>query len=163
MFSPEETRQRWQGVVIPLVVIFGEDLSLDLEATARHVEWIMGKGAGHGNSVFLVATGGGDFSAMTLAERKEVIRVTAEVVDGRASLIAGAQSTDIRDTIAICQFCEDVGVEAVQISGPYYYAGRPTSWPGTRPWPDTPASDLASTTTGTIVAAMTCPWNSSNS
>ena len=125
MFSASKTRQRWQGVVIPLVVIFGENQSPDLEATGRHVRWIMDSGAGHGNAVFLVATGGGDFSAMNLAERKAVIQVTAEVVDGRAPLIAGAQSTDIRETIAICQFCEDVGVEAVQISGPYYYAGRP--------------------------------------
>ena len=125
MFSADETRQRWQGVVIPLVVIFREDQSPDLDATARHVQWIMGRGAGPDNTVFLVATGGGDFSAMTLQERKDVIRVTAEVVDGRAPLIAGAQSTNIRDTITICQFCEDAGVEAVQISGPYYYAGRP--------------------------------------
>ena len=125
MFSPNETRKRWRGVVIPLVAIFDEELSPDLDATANHVHWIMDKGARQSNTVFLVATGGGDFSAMNAAERKDVIRVTAEAVAGRVPLIAGAQSTNIRETIEICQFCEDVGVEAVQLSGPYYYDGRP--------------------------------------
>ena len=125
MYSPQETRERWRGVVIPLVVIFKDDMSPDLTATAEHVGWIMERGARQGNTVFLVATGGGDFSAMNVAERKDVIRVTAEVVAGRVPLIAGAQATDIRETIELCQFCETIGVEAVQLSGAYYYAGRP--------------------------------------
>ena len=125
MLTAEEARERWRGVAIPLVTFFAEDRTLDLEATANHVRSIMNKGAQQGNSVFLTATAGGDFSSMSLAERKQVIQTTADVVAGRVPLIAGAQSTDIRETIEICQHCDELGVDAVQISGPYYYDGKP--------------------------------------
>jgi hypothetical protein len=39
-------------------------------------------------------------------------------------ILIGVQNTDIRDTIELCQLGDDVGVDAVQISGPYYYDGR---------------------------------------
>jgi 4-hydroxy-tetrahydrodipicolinate synthase len=62
---------------------------------------------------------------MNLAERQQVIRTVAEVNAGRTPLIAGVQALDVRDCIALCQFCERAGVDAVQISGPFYYDGRP--------------------------------------
>jgi dihydrodipicolinate synthase/N-acetylneuraminate lyase len=62
---------------------------------------------------------------MTLEERKAVIRTIAEVTAGRLPIIAGAQSLDVRDCIALCQLCEDLGIDAVQISGPFYYGGHP--------------------------------------
>jgi dihydrodipicolinate synthase/N-acetylneuraminate lyase len=125
MLTPSEARDRWRGVAVPLATFFAQDRSLDLDATAAHVRWLMDKGARQGNTVFLTATAGGDFSSMNLRERMDVIRTTVDVVAGRVPLIAGAQSTDVRETIEICQLCEDLGVDAVQISGPYYYDGRP--------------------------------------
>jgi 4-hydroxy-tetrahydrodipicolinate synthase len=47
------------------------------------------------------------------------------VVGTKAPIIAGVQSLDIRETIALCQLCEELGLDAVQISGPFYYEGRP--------------------------------------
>jgi dihydrodipicolinate synthase/N-acetylneuraminate lyase len=121
----DELRQRWQGVVIPLVTPFKEDLTLDLSALERNVRWLLEKGAQTGNSVLLAAGSGGDFTSMSLDERKQVIRTVAEMARGRVPVIAGAQSTDIRDAIALCQFGEVVGLDAVQLSGPFYYDGRP--------------------------------------
>jgi len=45
--------------------------------------------------------------------------------------MAGVQSTDIRETIELCKFAEDRGVEIAQISGHYYYTVMPddtVSW-----------------------------------
>jgi len=125
MLTTEEMRKRWQGVVVPLVTVFKEDLSLDLPALENNVQWLINKGAGMGNTIFLVAGSGGDFSVMSTEERKEVIKTVAEVVDGKAPLIASSQSTDIRVCIELCNVCEDCGYDCVQISGPYYYDGRP--------------------------------------
>jgi 4-hydroxy-tetrahydrodipicolinate synthase len=125
MLTLAEMKERWQGIVVPLVTVFKEDLSLDLPALESNVQWLMDKGAGIGNSIFLVAGSGGDFSVMTTEERKEVIKTVAEVADGKTPLIASAQSTDIRDCIEICNCCADNGYDCVQISGPYYYDGRP--------------------------------------
>ena len=125
MLTVEEMKERWQGIVIPLVTVFKEDLSLDLPALESNVQWLMNKGAGIGNSIFLVAGSGGDFSVLSTEERKQVIKTVASVADGKAPLIASSQSTDIRVCIEICNFCADCGYDCVQISGPYYYDGRP--------------------------------------
>ena len=125
MLTVEEARQRWRGVVVPLVTLFTEDGSVDLDGTAAHIEWLISRGARQGNTILLVAGSGGDFPMLNLEERKAVIRAVSEANNGRLPMIAGVQSTDIRDTIALCQQCEETGVDAAQIAGPYYYDGRP--------------------------------------
>ena len=124
MIGIEELRKRWQGAVIPLITPFKKDLSLDLPALENNVSWLMDKGARMGNTVFLAAGSGGDMTAMSVEERKQVIKTVCEVADGHVPVIASAQSTDIRECIEICQFGEEVGMDAVQLSGPYYYDGR---------------------------------------
>lgn len=125
MLTVNELRERWQGVVIPLVTPFKEDLSLDLAALEDNVVWIIGRGARRGNTVFLAAGSGGDLTVMTTEERKQVIQAVCDVAGGEVPVMASAQSTDVRVCIELCQFGEDVGLDAVQLSGPYYYAGRP--------------------------------------
>ena len=125
MLTVDDARARWRGVLAPIVTPFDEQGALDLDALQANVEWLFERGARHGNTVVLTAGSGGDFPMMDLAERKSVITATTEVVGDRAPIIAGVQSLDIRDTIALCQHCESLGLDAVQISGPFYYDGRP--------------------------------------
>jgi 4-hydroxy-tetrahydrodipicolinate synthase len=78
-----------------------------------------------GNTVLLAAGSGGDFTVMTTEERKQVIETVCQVAGSTVPVIASAQSTDIRTCIELAQFGERVGLDAVQLSGPYYYDGRP--------------------------------------
>ena len=125
MLGVEELRNRWQGVVIPLITPFAEDGSLNIEALEKNVQWIMDRGARMGNTVLLAAGSGGDLTSMTTEERKQVIKTVCDVASGRVPVMASAQSTDVRVSIELCQFGETVGMDAVQLSGPYYYDGRP--------------------------------------
>ena len=125
MITVEQARERWRGVVAVLVTPFKEDGAVDYDALAANVEWLFERGARLGNTVLLAAGSGGDFPMMNLAERKQVIRTVAEVTAGRVPIFAGAQSLDLRESIAIANLCEDLGIDAIQISGPFYYDGRP--------------------------------------
>ena len=125
MISVEQARERWRGVVAPLVTPFKENGDLDLAALRANVQWILDRGARMGNTIFLAAGSGGDFTSMNLEERKAVIRTVAEVTGGRVPIMAGAQSLDIRECIDLCKLCESLEIDAVQISGAYYYDGRP--------------------------------------
>jgi dihydrodipicolinate synthase/N-acetylneuraminate lyase len=122
MLSKLEARDRFQGVVVPLATLFNDDLSIDVQGTADNAQWIVDRGARQGNTVFLIAGSGGDFTVLNMEERKQVIEAVAKVGrDNDVPMMAGVQSTDIRDTITLCQLAEDNGVEIAQISGAYYY------------------------------------------
>ena len=125
MISKEEAKERFQGVCVPIATIYNDDLSLDLDGLASNVQWMIDRGAKQGNTIFLIAGSGGDFTVLNVEERKQVIKTVAEVNAGRVPTMAGVQSTDIRDTIEMCQFGESVGMEIAQISGAYYYDPKP--------------------------------------
>lgn len=125
MWTVDDAKARWRGVLAPIVTPFAADGALNLDALQTNVQWLLDRGAKQGNTVLLTAGSGGDFPMMNLAERQAVIAATAEVAHGKLPIIAGVQSLDIRETIALCQQCERLGLDAVQISGPFYYDGRP--------------------------------------
>ena len=120
--SKAEAKERFQGVCVPLATLFKDDLSLDAQGTADNAQWQVDRGGRQGNLIFLIAGSGGDFSSLSLQERKDTITAVSKVGrDNNIPMMAGVQSTDIRDTIALCQHAEDNGVEIAQISGAYYY------------------------------------------
>lgn len=121
MITVDEARQKLDGVVIPLTTMFKEDGSLDADSTAENVAWIIDQGAVQGNTVFIAVGSGGDFTVMSTEERKLAIRAIAEANAGRIPTFASVQSTDIRTTIELCQLCEEVGIDIVQMSSAYYY------------------------------------------
>lgn len=125
MLTAEQAKDWFKGVTVPLATIFHKDGSLDLESTASNVQWLVDQGARQGNTILLTAGSGGDFTSLSTDERKQVIGAVAKIAAGKIPTIASVQSTDIRITIDLSQFCEEVGIDAVQMSGAYYYDGRP--------------------------------------
>jgi 4-hydroxy-tetrahydrodipicolinate synthase len=125
MLSVEDAKDLFRGVVVPLPTMFNQDGSVDLESTASVVQWLIDRGAKKGNTILLAAGSGGDFTVLSKEERKQVIKAIADVNAGRLPTFAGVQATDIRTTIELSQFCEDQGIDAVQIASAYYYDGIP--------------------------------------
>ena len=121
MLTVEQAKARLQGVCVPLATIFKDDGALDIDSTRANVQWMIDQGARQGNTIFIAAGSGGDFTALSTEERRQVITAIAEVSAGRIPIIASVQSTDIRVTIELCKLCEDLGVDVVQMSGAYYY------------------------------------------
>ena len=125
MITVEEAKQKMDGVVVPLATIFKDDAdrSLDVEATQQNVQWMGDQGAAPGNTVFIAVGSGGDFTVMSTEERKVAIKAIADVaVPNNIPTFASVQSTDIRTTIELCQWCEEVGIDIVQMSSAYYYS-----------------------------------------
>ena len=79
MLSKLEAKERYQGVVVPLATLFNDDRSIDVQGTAGNAQWIVDRGAKQGNTVFLIAGSGGDFSVLNMEERRKVIGAVAKV------------------------------------------------------------------------------------
>lgn len=125
MITVEQAKKRFRGVCVPIITIYKDDGSLDLDGLASNVQWMIDQGAREGNTIFLAAGSGGDFTVLSVEERKQVIKTVADVSAGRIPTMAGVQSTDIRDVIELCQYGEKVGIDLAQISGAYYYDPKP--------------------------------------
>ena len=82
MLTIDEAKARLQGVVVPIATIFTEDGELDIDGTASNVQWLIDQGARQGNTVFLAAGSGGDFTALSTEERRQVIRAIVDVSGG---------------------------------------------------------------------------------
>lgn len=91
----------WQGVFPALTTQFKRDQSLDLEATARHVDVMLGSGVQ--GAVMLGSLG--ENLALEPDEKCKVVRAALEVAKGQVPVIAGVIETS---TAAACRFVREM-------------------------------------------------------
>ena len=119
--TAEDAKRRWRGPVVPVLTIFGDDLSLDLEGLRSNIRYLLDAGARVGNTVLLVCGAGGDFPVLTTNERKRVAETVADEVDGRVPIIVGAEHTSTLTVVELAKHALAIGADAVQVCPPYYY------------------------------------------
>ena len=119
--TPQQAKRRWKGPVIPVLTIFNDDLSLDLEGLRTNIRYLLDTGAKVGNTVLLVCGAGGDFPVLTTEERKSVAETVAEEVQGRIPIIIGAEHTSTLTVIELAEHALGIGADAIQVCPPYYY------------------------------------------
>lgn len=113
--------QAVRGPVLPTITHFNRDLSLDLAALRANLSYLVEHGIRTGSGTFLVAAAGGDFPMLSVAERRAILDASMQAVGGKAPVVFGAQSNDLREVKELARIGEDLGAYAVQISPPFYY------------------------------------------
>ena len=118
------SRDRLTGCYITIPTMFRDDdtLSVDLDAIARHVEFLIDGGAVTGNAVLLAGGAAGDFSTMTFDERVAVWQAAAPAAAGRVPIAVGGQTTSTLELVRLVKAAASVGADYVQISPPFYHA-----------------------------------------
>ncbi len=105
-----------KGVISPILTLFKEDGSINERGTRDHVNFLIE------NGVHAIAPGGstGEFIALTWEERKRLIELVIDEVNGRVPVYAGTghYSTDL--AIRLSQFAQGKGASGVMVIGPYY-------------------------------------------
>jgi 4-hydroxy-tetrahydrodipicolinate synthase len=106
----------WRGVIPALVTPFGADGAIDEPALRRNIELMLAAGC-HG-----VLIGGctAEFWALTMEERVRVVRIAADTLQGRGTLIAGTGAIRTEDAIALTQAAKDAGADGALILPPYF-------------------------------------------
>lgn len=106
-----------QGIFVPTATPFKADGSLNEGELRRIISWLIENGVSG-----IYPNGSlGEFIRLTFEERKELIRIIADEVDGRVPIMAGAAEPNTDLVLEMCQHCADLGCRAVSITGPYYY------------------------------------------
>ena len=104
------------GVCPPVITIFGENGNVDYAANKKHADFLIEKGV---DGLAYLGTSG-EFSIMTLNEKKEFIREMTAYVGGRVQVIAGVGSTSLKETLELLKCAEEAGVDGCLLVNPYF-------------------------------------------
>lgn len=112
--------EKLRGSFTVMVTPFSEDERLDETGLRKNIDWYIDEGI-H----WVICLGStGEFANLSIAERKRVIDITADQVDGRIPMIAGTSANTTREAIEMTKYAENAGADAVLIVAPFY--GLPT-------------------------------------
>jgi dihydrodipicolinate synthase/N-acetylneuraminate lyase len=111
------------GVVVATTLAFTEDasapagLAVDYDRFAEHVDFLMSSGCrGVGPNGSL-----GEYSSLTDEERRKVVRVAVEAVDGRGIVIAGAHGVGSHQARQWAEWAREDGADGVLLLPPTLY------------------------------------------
>jgi 4-hydroxy-tetrahydrodipicolinate synthase len=112
-----------EGIFTPLLVPLDEHGRINEPELRRFVSWLIERGV-HG----LYPNGStGEFTRLTVEERRRVVEVVADETGGRVPILAGAAEANVKETLAACEAYTQMGVRAVAIVAPFYYRLSPES------------------------------------
>lgn len=101
----------WKGVYPAATTAFRPDESLDLEATAKHLDALIRAGV-HG----LVVLGTvGESHSLRYEEKLDVLRAAKDVVAGRVPLVSGVAQTTTREACRFAADAEKAGVDGLMV------------------------------------------------
>jgi 4-hydroxy-tetrahydrodipicolinate synthase len=105
-----------QGVVPPIVTPFNKDYSIDLKGLRELVRFCID------SDLHSIVVGGstGEYTYMTLEERKKIIEVAVHEAAGERPIIAGTGCHSTEQTIELTEYAKNVGAAGALIITPHY-------------------------------------------
>jgi 4-hydroxy-tetrahydrodipicolinate synthase len=107
-----------RGIVVPCLTIFCDDTAqtLDVLATADHVDWLIKQGA----SGIVVGGSSGEFTALERWEFLRLLDGILEVAADRVPIYASTGRYSTRETIELSLRAKDAGAAGAMVVLPYY-------------------------------------------
>ncbi len=102
----------------PAVTTFDGQGNLDGEAQKLVYDHLLRGGV----SGVLVLGSIGEFFAMSMDQKKELVRLAVSHIEGRIPVIVGAASTRVEDTLELADFAFGAGADAVMMLPPYFFS-----------------------------------------
>ena len=99
-----------------LVTPFSRDGDINEDGFKQVIDYVISKGV----TGVVPAGTTGEFSYMRTEERKKLLKLTVEFVDGRVPIVAGTGMHSTQDTIDLTKYAADLGCDAALVISPYY-------------------------------------------
>ena len=101
----------WSGVFPAITTQMKRDGSLDMKATANHIEVLLASGVSG-----LVMLGSlGENQMLTAEEKRSVLALGVEVVDGRVPVLSGVAETSTAEAVLYAEDCERLGSDGFMV------------------------------------------------
>ncbi|MDA5558767.1 dihydrodipicolinate synthase family protein [Shimia sp. MMG029] len=107
---------KFNGIYTPAITPHGADGSIDYDALARQIEYLIDAGV-HG-----IINGGstGEYYAQSMEERQKVAAFTKDVIADRVPLIVGTISVRFDESIEMAEFAAKIGADTLLVGTPPY-------------------------------------------
>lgn len=106
-----------KGVIPALVTPFTPSDEVDEKALRNLVEFVLE----HRVHAVMTTGGNGEFPHLTAEERRRVLEVVVDEVNGRVPVIACTAACSTRETVELSLHAKDAGADAVILVPPYYF------------------------------------------
>jgi len=104
-----------KGIIAAMVTPLTEDQKIDKGAISRLLNYVIHGGV-HG--VFVIS-GAGEFSSLTLQEKKDLLETVVDEVNGRIPVYAGAGAVTTREAVHLTEIAGKIGADAISVIAPY--------------------------------------------
>jgi 1-pyrroline-4-hydroxy-2-carboxylate deaminase len=111
----------WQGVFPAITTQLKKDGSLNLDATARHVEALIESGVA--GIIFLGSLG--ENQPMTAQEKRRVIEAMMHAVNGRMPVLSGVAESSTAEAVRYVRDIEKLGASGCMLMPAMLYKGDP--------------------------------------
>jgi len=105
-----------QGVLPALVTPFTKDGDLIEDRFKDVIDYTISKGA----TGVVPAGTTGEFVYMRTEERKKLLKLTVEYVNGRVPIVAGTGQNSTESTVELTKYAADIGCDAALVISPFY-------------------------------------------
>lgn len=105
----------FKGIFPALVTPFTEDDTIDEAAYRELLQFVLP----HVDGVVPCGTTG-EFSYMSIEERKRVIKICLDELGGAVPVLAGTGCTTTRETVALTAWARDAGADGALVVAPYF-------------------------------------------
>ena len=106
----------FHGVIPPSVTLFHADQGIDWDGTLHQLDALLAAGV-HG--VFALGTAG-EWTQLSIHERKEYAQRVVERVNRRVPVIIGTGGVSTQETIELTRHAQGVGADAAAVVTPFY-------------------------------------------
>ncbi len=112
-------KRNWAGVFPAITTPFTTDLSVDHDALADHVRWMIDSGCAG-----IVALGSlGESQTLSIAEKVQILETCRRTLSSGTPLIAGIASLSTQEAVTLTKRAADAGCDGVMALPSYVYKG----------------------------------------
>ena len=109
--------KKLEGIVAPMASALTAEERIDEKRTRSLVDFLIEGGI---DALFPLGTSG-EFALLDREERRTVIRVVVDQINGRVPVLAGVSDPSLENVLAFAKDAEDAGADAIVATPPYYF------------------------------------------
>lgn len=116
----DELQRRLDGPIASIVTPFDQGGQIFPEGLKREVQFLLASGI----RAFVCCGSIGEFSSLTVSERKQMLELTVDIVRDKALIVAGCASSDVETVLELSDHAAAKGAHGIMLTAPYYFKSR---------------------------------------